>query len=214
MSLTKLAALATICAALVASSPAYAWGPERHKVLTPVDHVDLVDVLREGHTEEFKRRPNRARLSMAWAQVGLENGRGAKVWDLNLGNIGPSRYGNDPWYFHAPGARYRAFDDLGSAARAYWRVIGRCSSAMRAFDDGDPTSAARALKRCGYYGAPGAAYEAGLKSLFYEALGDVVPTADRRLKRRQEEEREEKERVEFELRFPFTPACACSRWGG
>ena len=212
MSLTKLAAVATICAVLTAAPDAHSWGPERRKVLTPVDSIELVDVLRDGHLQEFKRKPNRTRLSMAWAQVGLENGRGALVYDLNLGNIGPSRYGNDPWYFHVPGARYRAFDDLMTSSRAYWRVIARCGSAMRAFDDGDPTSAARALKRCGYYGAPGPAYEAGLRSLFYEALGEAVPTSERRIRRRQEEEREERESAEVELRFPFTPACGCSRW--
>jgi len=214
MSPTKLAAVAMICAATAAQSNAHAWGPQRPKTLTPVDSTDLVDVLREGHAVEFGRAPTRARLSMAWAQVSLENGHGTQVWDFNLGNIGPSRYGNDPWYFHVPGARYRAFDDLSAASRAYWRVIGRCSSAMRAFDDGDPVAASRALKRCGYYGAPGAAYEAGMRSLFYEAFRTAVPAADGRTKRRQEEEREERESAEVELRFPFTPACACCQWRG
>jgi len=212
MSLTKLTMIVVICAALTTTSNAHSWGPERRKMLTPVAPIELVDLLRDGHVKEFKRAPGRTRLSMAWAQVGLESGRGAQVYNLNLGNIGPSRYRDHAWYFHAPGARYRAFDDLSEASRAYWRVIARCSSAMRSFDDGDPIGAARALKRCGYYGAPGLTYEAGLQSLFYEAIGEAIPASERRLRRRQEEERVKRENAELELRFPFTPACACSRW--
>ena len=212
MSPTKFVAAAAIACAMLTTSTASSWGPERRKQATPISAETLVEVLRDSHVAEYGKAPPRNRLAMAWAQVALENGRGAAVWNFNLGNVGPSRYTNVPWYFHSPGARYRAFDDLQESGRAYWRVVHRCSSALRAFDDGAPQVAAGALKRCGYYGAALAPYVVGLRSLFNQARVEVVPAAERRQRRIREEEREKSEDEELQRRFPLTPACACSRW--
>jgi hypothetical protein len=168
----------------------------------------LVDALRDSHVAEYGTLPPRNRLAMAWAQVALENGHGTAVWNFNLGNVGPSRYTDNPWYFHVPGARYRAFDNFNDSGRAYWRVVHRCSSALRAFDDGAPKVAAEALRRCGYYGAPLVPYVAGLNSLFNQALVGSLPASDRR----QKEEREKREQEDYELRHLYSPACACSQW--
>ena len=59
------------------------------KVATPISQDQLFDVLEASHVRVFGNLPKASKLTMAWAQVSLENGRGKYVYNNNIGNIGP-----------------------------------------------------------------------------------------------------------------------------
>lgn len=148
---------------------------QRKKELTPLSHVQMVRSLRDSHVTLFGDVPTTKRLACAWAQVALENGRGKLVWNHNLGNIGPSKNGDVLWYMHSPGVRYRAFEGYHDGGLAYWRVLSRCSSALRSFDHGNTIQASEDLKRCNYYSTNVEHYVKGLTILYWHALNDIIP---------------------------------------
>lgn len=193
-------------AVMVTTAPARA--ERRPKVLTPVSANELVQVLYDAHVSQLGKEPSPNRLAMGWAQVALENRRGAAVWNHNLGNVGPGRRDNVAWYFHTPYVKYRSFDTFLDSGRAYWRTVSRCSTAANAFDAGLPVLASHALKRCGYYGAPIAPYTDALVSLYNNGLARVAA----RTKRQHDEKASEQAMTELERRRPYTPACGCCAW--
>lgn len=145
------------------------------KVHTPVDHIKIFEVLCKSHKKINNKKPNDNRLSMAWAQISLENGRGKKIWNNNLGNQGPHHV-KQKYYLHLRnGWPYRSFDDLDESGISYWRIINRCSSALQAFDAGDVNTAALYLKKCNYYGSDAESYTKTLKNLYYEARYKILP---------------------------------------
>lgn len=207
-----IAAATITCIVALSTTADGAHGPERPKTHTPITGAQLVDVLRNAHVSEFGKRPTRQRLSMAWAQVALENDHGKAVWNHNLGNIGPAPSMSVAWYNHSQGVKYRAFNDANDAGRAYWRVINRCGSALQAFDDGYPRGASEGLKRCGYYTADVNGYIDAMSTLYSQAIAHIVPESESRERKLNDNEHEARERIELELRFPYTPTCGCSLW--
>jgi len=153
-------------------------------VRTPIEQGELTTVLREGHLQAYGVLPGQNRLIMAWAQVALENGMGRYAYNHNLGNLVPSR-GQDSFYSAGDKHRYRHFDSFIDAAGAYWRVLGRCPPALRAFDAGNPRRAAAALRGCAYFEAPVEAYAEGLVGLQRYAYPNALT----------EEMREEHQRI-------------------
>ncbi len=140
------------------------------KVNTPIGQVELLDVLRESHVRVIGVEPNEKRVTMAWAQVAFENGRGKKVFNHNLGNIGTSTPPKNSYYV-VSGYQFKDFSDFQEGADAYWRTMKRmCKGALPAFDAGDPTSASIALRRCGYYRADVGHYTKNLTSLYYQGI--------------------------------------------
>jgi hypothetical protein len=140
------------------------------KVKTNISEQDLLAVLRESHTEVFGRPPNKARIHMAWAQIAFENGRGKKVYNHNLGNIGGNPIKPVKSYYMVSGYRFRSFKNFNDGAKYYWKIIkNRCPSSLAYFDAGDPHMASVALKRCGYYRADLEHYSKNLSSLFFES---------------------------------------------
>lgn len=128
---------------------------------TPIDPLSLAAVLRDSHHHVAGHFPSKARLAGAVAQVGFESGKGAKSYCFNLGAVhspkGP--------HFLIHGHKLGAFVDFIDAGRAYWRTVLRCSSAIRAFDDGVIGEAAWPLRRCGYHATQESVYRAGLVGL-------------------------------------------------
>lgn len=144
------------------------------KVSTPVDQKHIAKVLCSAHRREFGRAPSVNRLALSWAQVALENNRGKKVWNNNLGNQGPFRMDQEYYHHLRGGWPYRSFKSVDDSGASYWHIIRKCSVAMAAFDAGDPRLAASALKKCNYYSSDEEGYAQVLSSLYYEARSRVV----------------------------------------
>lgn len=139
------------------------------KVHTPIDEITLHETLKEAHIKILGREPHPNRISMAWAQIAFENGRGAKVYNHNLGNIGGHPIKPRRPYYTVNGYRFRSMSNFLEGAKAYWKImIKMCSGALPAFDAGDPITASYVLYRCGYYRAPVEHYTSNLSCLFYE----------------------------------------------
>lgn len=138
--------------------------------LTPLTRAQLFDVLRAGHRQIFNLEPSATRLAMAWAQVSFENDHGRKIYNFNLGNIGPLDRKTAYYINPLDKNRYVHFDDPVSGAEGYWRFIKRCPAALAMFEFGNPVEAAKRLRQCGYYEVDVSTYSRALSSLFYYAL--------------------------------------------
>lgn len=128
---------------------------------TPLGEPELAAVLRDAHHAVTHAFPQRRRLVSATDHVMFETGRGKASRCNNLGAIGAVK---GP-FFRIAGHRLAAFPDFIEGARAYWKTVLRCTSAMRAFDDDNLTEAAYALGRCKYHRTPNDAYARGLNGL-------------------------------------------------
>lgn len=139
------------------------------RVNTPLTQIQLFEALSESHRAVFGVTPTATRLSMAWAQVSFENGRGALVFNNNLGNIGTNNRPRRPFYKLA-GSKFRSFQNPIMGGKAYWITLrNRCSSALSHFDSGDTSSVAIYLDKCGYYRTDVEIYRKNIASLFNEA---------------------------------------------
>lgn len=145
------------------------------KIATPLGQVQLAEVLCRSHEIEYGRRPSDNKLALSWAQVALENNRGKKVWNNNLGNQGPFRMDQEYYHHLRKGWPYRSFRSYNESGRSYWRVIEKCSQAWRFFEAGDPKAAAFSLHRCNYFAKNPEKYATVLSSLYYEAKTRIVP---------------------------------------
>lgn len=140
------------------------------KVSTPISEKELAKALCDSHMERYGSLPNKNKLAVAWAHVGLENGRGKKVWNNNLGNQGPFTMQQKYYHHLKRGWPYRSFNDFNESASSYWRIIEKCSMAGSAFSMGNPDAASQSLKRCNYYSSSAEDYTRSLTSLYYEAV--------------------------------------------
>lgn len=141
---------------------------KKPKTLTPLSEQELMRVLKDGHVSVFGKEPSKNRLSMGWSQVSFENGRGDKVYNFNLGNIGASK--KEP-HFYISGSRFRANESPQEGAIRYWKHLKeRCNSVLGYFDAADPTGAAYQLRRCGYYRCDKNHYARSMRQLFWEGI--------------------------------------------
>lgn len=143
----RAVALLVALAALLAPMSAIAQARPRPTPLTP---VQVARALIRGHRDALGTRVKGTRLSVAWAQVAVETGRGAKARGFNLGNVGGGR---------------ATFASAREGAAAYWRAVAKCKSAFAYFDAGDARGAALQLARCGYYTADPSVYADGMSKL-------------------------------------------------
>jgi len=145
------------------------------KVATPTSQEDIAEVLCNSHISVFGVPPTNNRLAISWAQVALENNRGKKVWNNNLGNQGPFRMDQEYYHHLRRGWPYRSFNTLHESGIAYWKILKKCSMALHAFDAGDSFNAALILKKCNYYSSNEKQYSLILNSLYYEAKLRLLP---------------------------------------
>jgi hypothetical protein len=131
---------------------------------TPIGEAELAAVLRDAHHAETGAFPPRQRLTMATAHVMFETGRAGGFVASEQHNLGAIGAPSGP-FVKVAGHRLRAAPDFVDGARAYWRTVLRCGSAVRAFDDFAPEEAARALNRCGYSRTPDDRYGRALRGL-------------------------------------------------
>ena len=144
---------------------------EEPRKLTQISEKDLAKVLNESYYNVHRKLPDENTLASAWAHVALENNRGKRVWNYNLGNIGNSPHSRPaPVYDHFGKTKYRSYTTFVSAGEAYWRVISKCKQAVVNFRLGYPKAAAISLKRCNYYRANEEQYSTALSSLYAEGL--------------------------------------------
>lgn len=161
---------AIVCSILIQLGVDAPCGLNVDKVHTPLTQEEVAGALQEAHEDVFGCRPSPQRLAMAWAQVAFENGRGERVFNNNLGNIGSNPVKPRRPYYKLAGHRFRSFENPMAGAIAYWQTLkSRCSGSLKHFDAGDPFGAAVRLKNCGYYRTDIDHYTVNLTSLFYEA---------------------------------------------
>ena len=139
----------------------------RPRINTPLSEIELLFLLKYSHTSVFGFEASDARLAVAWSQTALECGRGEKIYNRNIGNIGARK---NQLYYVVSTHQYRHFLSFEEGANAYWRTLKKCSSALNAFDSSNPILAAAALKRCRYYDADEEHYAKTMQSLYYRAL--------------------------------------------
>lgn len=141
------------------------------KIKTEISEAELKLILKESHADIFGFQPSQARLHMAWAQIAFENGRGKKVFNHNLGNIGSNPIKPIKHYYVISGHRFRSFENFHDGAKSYWKHLkNRCSAALNSFDSGDPKMVSYLLQRCGYYRADFNHYSQNLSSLYFESV--------------------------------------------
>lgn len=150
-------------------------GIEEKQTLTPISQEDLASVLRQAYKKIYDKDPSRNILGMAWSHVALENQTGKKVWNYNLGNIGPLNT-SENYYDHFGKTKYRSFKSFDEGAEAYWKFMERCPRALQAFGWSDVSLASQFLKSCNYYGADIDQYVRTLSNLRWKGLyySDVV----------------------------------------
>ncbi|WP_437319404.1 peptidoglycan-binding protein [Sorangium sp. So ce385] len=151
------------------------------KQATPLSEAELSAVLEHSHELVFHENPSRARLACAWAHVAIENGRGQKVWNYNLGNITgfgqwPGQYyvirvaervQRNPDVWKQVDMRFRAHAEALDGAADYWRLMGKhYQPALARFDAGDAAGAAFELSRLRYYTAHADTYARNMSSLY------------------------------------------------
>lgn len=140
---------------------------------TPIGELELAAAIRDAHGAVFQASPSPRRLAVAWAHVALECGSGRRAINWNFGNVGAAQ--KSPHYMLG-GYSFAAYPDAVEGAQGYWRVIRQvCSGALRAFDDGDPSGAAKRLAACHYHETDARAYGAAMTSLYGHAVSRVLP---------------------------------------
>ncbi|WP_437550819.1 peptidoglycan-binding protein [Sorangium sp. So ce367] len=167
--------------AVQASSGERSPAREVPRVTTPLSEAELAAALEHGHELVFQETPSRARLACAWAHVAIENARGRKVWNHNLGNITAfgrwpgsyyvirvsERVQRNPDVWKDIDMRFRAHPEALDGAVDYWRLMGdRYQPALALFDAGDPAGAAFELSRLRYYTAHADPYARSMSSLY------------------------------------------------
>lgn len=145
------------------------------KVATPISQEDIAKTLCDSHVAEFGKTPSANRLALSWAQVALENNRGKKVWNNNLGNQGPFKMDQEYYHHLKRGWPYRSFKNFHESGVEYWKILKKCSMALHAFDAGDASLASISLKKCNYYSSSEQQYSLTLSSLYYEAKARLLP---------------------------------------
>lgn len=133
--------------------------------LTPVSELQLAEALIVAHRDVAKKRANGHRISVAWAQVALESGRGARTRAYNIGQIDNGK------------ARYKT---LREGAQAYWRAVGRCKSSLGYFDVGDAYGAGKSLRKCGYHRTDPEVYGEAMRKLKADFDKEIWPKIKRR----------------------------------
>ena len=136
-------------------------------------HLEILGSLIESHVNVFGYYPSSERLAMAYAQVGLETGQGAVLWNNNIGNVDPNNGDvTQEYYIHNTHGRHRrSFETLSEGCEAYWIVVSRPGcNALKTFDAGNPTVTAHVLKRCHYYSADEEPYAVTMRDLYARAL--------------------------------------------
>ena len=158
------------------SSSIYANDLYQKRVITPASKTVLINALYDGHKKVFKTTPNYKRLAMALAQINLENGHGKKIYNHNLGNVGPRRAQKVP-YFILGGSKFMAHKSFLQGAVGYWhhlKVV--CSGALPYFSTGRPVVAGYRLRACNYYTSPKVKYSRLLNILYQSAFKRVQNT--------------------------------------
>jgi len=159
------------------SSSAFANDLFKKRAITPTTKDVLISALYKGHKQVFKQAPNNKRLAMALAQINLENGHGKKIYNHNLGNVGPRRTQKVP-YFILGGSKFMAHKSFLQGAVGYWHHLKAvCPGALPYFSSGHPIVAGYRLRACNYYTSPKVKYSRLLNILYQPAFKRVQNTS-------------------------------------
>lgn len=141
-------------------------------VKTPTSEADVKAALEQSYVDLYDRQPPKNVLNMALAHVALENGRGAKLVNNNLGNIGAARVATSGHQYYVLGpARFLAHPTVQKGAESYWKHMHtRCKIALKNFNVGNGQLSAENLRDCGYHRSDVTSYGKTMGSLFNEHL--------------------------------------------
>jgi hypothetical protein len=153
------------------------------RLATRMTEQQIATALDLGHVAAFGVSPSEARMSVAWAMVCHETGRGEKgLYNYNLGNVDAAQgWTGDRFSLtanegsgatvHAQTKYLRAYPDAYSGAAGWWQYLAEHhATALALFDSGDGDAAGAALKRSGYYTGIEAAYQRELRLMAAEYL--------------------------------------------
>ncbi|MBI5537879.1 MAG: hypothetical protein HY898_34455 [Deltaproteobacteria bacterium] len=165
------------------------------RVPTPQSEVDVARLLIQAHEVVFGSPPNDQRLSVAWAQIALEHGRGRDIECNNFGNIIMPDNGAGDFYvlkatertrknakarlekWEQVNMKFRAYRTPLDGAVAYWKLIkDQYTDALAYFDQGNGFLAGRRLAEAGYMTAEAQPYASGMGSLQQEFFVRVQPS--------------------------------------
>src|SRR5258706_15015150 len=146
---------------------------------------ELRDALGRAHVKLTGRAASPGLLDVLSAQVSLETGRGASMYNWNFGGIkGASPQGMTASYMTRECTKsgdvhlrqgFRAYASIDDGATDYLNLVrGRYAGALAHAERGDVDGFAHALKESGYYTAPEAEYASALRGI----LGRPAPHAD------------------------------------
>lgn len=166
-------------------------GRDVPRTATPLSQVDLAKVLIRGHELAFGEKPTELRMSVAWAHIALENGRGKEIYCNNFGNIvgGAAswtgqyyvrpvreRVKRDPDVWKYMPVKFRAYPTAEEGAKAYWELIqSRYPEALNYFDSGYAFEAGRKLAAKNYATAQVEPYALAMGKLSAMYRNHIVP---------------------------------------
>ncbi len=163
--------------------------PKVEAVLTKASVEEVKQALGLAWISLCGERPSPESICVLLAQWALETGRGASMWNYNLGNVKSHQKSGDWCFFRCnvvingkvvwfepdpPGCCFVSYPTLQQGADAYMHKLHTTfSRAWPAVLAGNPTEFSKRLKASKYYTASEEKYTATLCSLYREFLRSV-----------------------------------------
>ncbi len=157
-------------------------GPIVERVRTRMTEREIAVALDLGHVGAFNVSASQMRLSVAWALVCQETGRGQSVWNYSLGNVDATKdWTGDRFELTADeiigGKRVqrtkllRSYQGAYAGAVGWWRIMAeRYGAALPFFDAGDGDGAARKLSTLRYFTGNAEEYARALRLMSVEFM--------------------------------------------
>jgi hypothetical protein len=156
------------------------------KQMTPRTRIEIAGDLRSGHVVAFGGPPCLTRWAGIVAHNCLEHGNGAKLFNLDYGNVTASadwkRNPANDWIDmlvpppDPPKLSFRSFNAAPAGANSYLRVMsGRYVAALQCWDRGDYAGGVNALKAKGYMTAKLEPYRDAVVSIAQWAATKLLP---------------------------------------
>lgn len=167
---------------IVEAPPTLRTGGIVAKAKTPMTEREIATALDLGHVGAFNSSASVARLSVAWAMVCQETGRGTALWGWNIGNVDAAQgWTGDRFSLtanegsgastHAQTKYLRAYAGAYAGAVGWWRYLAEHhATALAAFDSGDGDAVGMALKKSGYFTGDVTVYCRALRLMAAEFL--------------------------------------------
>lgn len=145
------------------------------RVQTSVSEIALMRAVCRAYFRQYGPASSQT-LAAIGALFAWETGRGAKMWNFNVGNVKAfASWAGD--FYQYIGSNWRAYPQLDAGAADALRLLtsSRYSKAWSELEAGDAYRAALELGAAGYYEADPAVYSAGVDSIAKEYERESLP---------------------------------------